>query len=296
MSPGVRLICATAALIACAIATAHAQPTDAASEKVVRDAERLADLLFPESHDWARVAELPVLATREFDQSLASALGREYDASPAAEAVCVMINMFMDDTPRGQFHVLAREGPGTPDVLYVGSQPCAEGDWTVIWTKSHPAIRLPGRAFRIRLGPEPRVVMFESGCCADPNELFGVRDPFAPAGRIWIRGIRSTKWLDLPLQTRVEQRDLVFRRELVLRWKPVDDDRYNEDLSRFLGTAAFGSIARRFLPGVTARQIGAYTDPGGTQWALVTIDNEFEYLAEHTVFTMDLGWTKLESE
>jgi hypothetical protein len=260
---------------------------------------QLADLLFPESKSWRSIDQLPVLETRRYYQQLSEAYGDFLARTPSSQVVCELSRLFF--TPAGEaktFHVFPGADVEHDDLIYTGDAECTEGGKTIVWKNfriwsRQQAFSIAGQAIRFSSIPKPRAVMFEAGCCADPINQFSIRDPFS--GR-WFGRFRVAKALDLPAGLQPDDRINTYDHDLILRSAPVVDDKYDVAMSHRLGSAVFGSVVRKFLPGISARQMTTYTDTAATRWLLIAIDQAYDAKAYYTALPSDVGWVKADTQ
>lgn len=189
-------------------------------------------------------------------------------------------------------------GANRRDLIYAGPSGCDEGSLTLVWqdylaADVRPPLEISGIALRIAVEADPVFLSFIGGCCADPMNEFVLRRPLPLRRRMWLDSVRVHNTLLLPDGIVADRRDIVFDREFVLRRAPVEDDAYDEAASGFHGHAVFGTGLRKFMPGVTARQLGRFRDEAGSVFALVRVDREAGAKAIYSVVPIDVGWVRV---
>ena len=60
----------------------------------------------------------------------------------------------------------------------------------------------------------------------------------------------------------------------------------------YLSAAAFGNVARKYLPGIDATQLATYRDATGANWSLVLVTRQEDPRAFYTALPVNLGWIK----
>lgn len=305
----------TLALVLLLASALHAQPATGTT-RYTGEAEwtaRLAGLLYPESTSWTTISSLtpsgPFAPGNERDVDwprVAEALGKQAAVQFRAEGFCIEAGILLSADARDRLHTVDIETNGKRDLLYSGANPCLEGALTVIWrdylsygrvNRSDAPRILSGQAMRVATGPAPRVLLFVGGCCADPMSEFAVIDPGSADPsvhrRFWLDRVSVANVLALPAGMVAEARDIQFPGELILRGEPVEDDAYDAGRSDFLEAAVFGTIIRKFLPGVTAHQLATFTDSDGRHFALVRLDRTARARAYSTALPSDVGWVRI---
>ena len=127
---------------------------------------------------------------------------------------------------------------------------------------------------------------------------FALVDPTPTVPRVprqfWLARVRVPNELVLPAGIVADARDLVFAHDLVLRSEPFENDAYDGNRSGFLEAAVFGTTIHKFLPGVTAHQLGTFTDAAGQRFALVRIDRGAGSKAYYSALPSDVGWVRVD--
>ena len=97
-------------------------------------AKRILDLLYPQSAGWTRLGVFPHPSPHLFDDPIhVETLGNFDRLQTGTDRCSPMLRMFLDRARRNWFRAANVFGSGDDDLVYAGPQPCAEGDWTIIW-------------------------------------------------------------------------------------------------------------------------------------------------------------------
>jgi len=163
------------AMLALATGGAHA---DGLSVK------RILDLLYPQSVAWTRLGAFAHAPPHLFDDPIhVETLGNFNRLQTDADRCAPMLRMFLDRARRNRFRAANVFGSGDDDLVYAGPQPCAEGDWTIIWrhglnaTAQVSVVILESEVQRIVAGAAPKAVGVAGGCCGDPWNYYCLYDP-----------------------------------------------------------------------------------------------------------------------
>ena len=189
-----------------------------------------------------------------------------------------MLRMFLDRTRRIRFRAANVFGSGDDDLVYAGPQPCAEGDWTIIWRHGlnysvrASVIILNGEVQRVQAGPQPKAVGVAFGCCADPWSYYCLYDPIPQAICTAIPGA-----LIIPQRTRLARSEVTLRQEVKLLPSPnakiEDGDPYMPPVRP---------------AGTKAEQLLLVVDAAGRSWGLVRVAATDTELSGRVEFLV--GW------
>jgi hypothetical protein len=171
---------ATCAALAVAVAI-FGFATNAQAKDGLND--RLLALLYPQSVGWTTVSKLPHPPAALLEDPVAVEELGGYEPFRPQSGCNPLIRMFVGHHVIDGFHVANLYGAGNSDLIYTGNNPCAEGDWTVIWrngvhlAKGQPPTVLGTIVWRILPGSELKAVTVSAGCCDDPWTYYCLYDP-----------------------------------------------------------------------------------------------------------------------
>jgi hypothetical protein len=188
------------ALLICALAVCgNSQAHVAEDVSDAAGAQQLADVLFPETHEWRSINSFPHPAMPELDSLLGpmiAKLPRDFarDVSCSITERLIRTPDFIAELHQGDIF-----GPGDDDFVYVGENPCAEGDITIVWRHVREPSRMISLAIRTRVlrVDEPSGVRFsevEAGCCAEVTDHYRISD----LSQVHQRAVGIFKGLTIP--------------------------------------------------------------------------------------------------
>lgn len=288
-----------------------AQQQDALSSKP--DHFLVLTVLFPETADWKRVADVPVMRRAELERienRLRDAFMRSPLYRPTNEPGCSFIDGIFDPSSayEGQFHHIDLNADGHDDIIYVGSSICEGGDSaTVIWFAEGNGFRVPQRylwkfeVLRIGRGNPAGVASVEVGCCASPYDVYSMGTISSPTyGRKYKNEMNSSGTLTMAKGTVLPSSmigPLEFRgtgAEFALRSSPEVKDEYDEMASGAAYYAVFGNILSKYLAGCSGTVVGSNGRDGQNLWYFVVLDrfDNGQRFRTHTPFEVNAGWVK----
>jgi len=253
---------------------------------------RIADLLFPETTAWQTPDELPALGRDDLTSELAETLRL---AAPFPGPCSETEELLGQVDAASRIH---RFGIDQADdgLIYSDNSSCGEGDVTIVWRRVEKriftSIHFPARVLKLRGGGRPRFTAVEVGCCANPIDQYHVYEWLRGSGIRHVTDVASAKMLEIPESAVLERQTLNFEGEVTLRISPELSDAWDPEQSEVEGTAIFGNIARKYLPGIAASEILAYRDPAGRSWALVLVPQWWNARAYYNGFVVNVGWVQ----
>lgn len=262
------------------------------------DPAQLALVLYPQAAHWLPLAKLPAPTQARFDE-IRWLLRKHYleqlpADSPEESPDCSFITRALyEQNSTEHFYQADLNADGAPDLLYSGTAQCREGALSLIWYGaangwfSGQVSRSPGELLFIQRQPKAQFVDYMAGCCGDPIESYalGERQPAQARDRVPVS-------LQLPGLITPVSGQLTATGGVTLRTSPERQDAYNQGWSGNFGTAMFGNISRRYLPGAGLQQLQRYEDAQGVQWLLVRMDKDSDVLAVHNPLNVTIGWVE----
>lgn len=259
------------------------------------DTDVLAELLFPASADWLKVSSLPTVTDEQWADifpELKAALARQPESVLWGSETnvdftgCAMDRLF-DRTVEWygldtSYRAADVNEDGIEDILFSGSNPCAEGGLGVIWYgDGRGAYQVKAREtvlrhiVKLKPGPGgPLKLTFEPGCCGDFIDEYyqdGAGEPDKYVGKIKAFNFREkAAILNQPLLNK----RIIFKNWAELRESPEIKNEYYAEFSAGMGYLVVGNIltiVSSFYNEAPCRGTLLHYNPGG-DWALVVLD------------------------
>ena len=161
----------------------------------------------PETQAWRPIGSFSAPSSRDVDGLLATLIAKlpknvENDFECSVPDRLMHVPAFVERLHQGDIF-----GPGDDDLVYVGENPCAEGDIALVWRHVHDPSRLASFAINATLLriDEPSGARFsevQRGCCAEPTDDYYIVD-LSGAHQ---RAVGVFKSLDIPAGSRPARR------------------------------------------------------------------------------------------
>lgn len=257
---------------------------------------RVGDAVFAAARTWTSVEKAPhpaaewLKANRE---RLRNELVREEPGFELEGPDCsFVLRALYESSDVAPFHLVDVDADGNVDLVYAGPAHCAEGEVSVVWNGAPGIVRwgvrsLRGLALRVAPGPEIGILAVEHGCCAALTDRFFTWSTRAhDRDEVVVHG-----GFDVPEGARMAPAKATAPGFLSLRYAPSVADRLDEGESHHAAHAAFGNVARGYLPGATAALLGAWTPQGGgPEWVLVRVEDD--HLSYYAPTGVTVGWVE----
>jgi hypothetical protein len=260
---------------------------------------KVSALLYPETKSWTPVNKMKV-PTEAYLRKYETQFRKAYNKSKISKEEweskgCSFINRIFSEEfhfPKN-FYIQDLDSDGYMDVIYTGSNQCAEGNSTVIWFGARNGFVIKQDilwqvlTIRIKEGSPVRLSSVEVGCCGS------VKDEYYIGTLLNIRnqGIRSiTRTTYLPTPDEKIVPFIAKDGELVLRSTPAVNDLYDENESGFVDAAVFGNVLTKLLPGCSGNIVGRYIDKESKPWLFVILDEKCNVLRTHVPYSVSAGW------
>jgi hypothetical protein len=242
-------------------------------------AKNVLDLLYPQSAGWTRMSTFPHPPPHLFDDPIhVETLGYFDRLGIDADRCSPMLRMFLDHARRNRFRSANVFGPGDDDLVYAGSKPCAEGDWTIIWrhgvsyTTQTSVIILDSEVQRVLAGPEPKAIGVAPGCCGDPWSSYCLYEPIPHETCTAVPDA-----LAIPHRARLARGEVTLDKDTKLLPAPNATFEPGDPYQPPVRTA-----------GTTAEQLMVVSDSAGKSWRLVKVAAKPNELSGTVSFVV--GW------
>lgn len=244
-------------------------------------AEKVLNLLYPQSISWVSLDSLPRAPTSFLDYPPEiEMLGRAAALRDQPDRCSPMLRMFAGNHAIDHLRQGNLFGTGDHDLIYDGLNPCAEGSWAVIWPsglslgKKPDAIVLRGELWRVLPGTKLKAAGVLPGCCGDPWSQYCLYDPVP-----YMSCTAAATDLALPDGAKAERKLVVISRGVELQVEPNSDDSHSEyDPYQPPHIAA----------GTRGKQLLLVADDAGRIWRLVQVQDHLHRRAAGPTYL--LGW------
>jgi len=247
-------------------------------------AQQVADVLFPETQGWLSINSFPHPATPELD-SLLGAMIAKLPEYMTRDVSCSFVERAMRQ-PTFQAHLYQGNifGSADDDLVYVGSEECGEGDFTIAWQHVHDPARMTSlviysRILRLDPASPSHFTDVARGCCATITDDYHIAD----LAGAHVRAVGVLKGFGIPMGSRVAPGPIRLKKESPTYILPPTDP------SRRKAEPAIdedGTIIS-FGAGASGDVLMAYRDSAGKLWRLVEIG---------TKSASDAGWISDEAK
>jgi len=231
--------------------------------------DRIADILFPEAHDWQRVDDLPVVTASELGaQLLEQMFSKKSGVSVADDIGCSFRGRMM--------HLLGLDqslrrgdvfGPGDDDLVYVGPNPCGEGQVSIIWRHVHDPSKMSGIIWSaeliIKLSSGGRIIDLEQ------NEGHGTYY-ISASNSVKERSVDVFDGLEIPAKAVPARGRVVFKQPGLLHWWPGVGVA-NTRLSEYAEDDGLDAKGETYDAGTRAEVLLSYHDASNRLWRLVRV-------------------------
>lgn len=236
----------------------------------VGDFDRMAEILFPEARAWRRIDKLPVVTAAEMDSQLVDRMfAKKSGVTGEEDFVCSFRDRLKRDLGHeGNLHRGDVFGPGDDDLVYGGSEPCSEGNISIIWRHVHDPEKMSAfrwsRIIRLEASTSPHAVDVEIGCCATAYNIFHISALLGgPARSVYVLNN-----LEIPEDADEASGRVLFKQRTLLRWWPREATvNPNEDFD--LG--GFNVNGQAYPSGTEGELLMSYHDVSGKLWQLVRV-------------------------
>jgi hypothetical protein len=233
-------------------------------------AERLADVLFPQSVAWQAVAELPQIPVSQITPQF-----KERLAEVADECTAQMIKKpgWPDKTPLRRGSLFVR---GESDILYIGLSDCHEGDDTLIWRHTGATTHLsevgtPGQLLRIETSGDHRFTLLRAACCAEVTDDYLIGKDFPSL--LQSVSVLRTDYLPfvIPANATSDTGHIVLKRDVLLSSAPRPPTAREASALETLRGLGAEDVLRSIRAGTHVETLLRAPDAAGRYWILVEI-------------------------
>lgn len=266
------------------------------------DYDRILTTLFPKTASWIPVNSLPRLNPEEVKKLqpeltrafLASKLNDSEDRNDFIKRLFFNAN----STILYRFDV---DVDGGEDIVYAGE--CFGATWntTIIWFNGDKDFIIRQgqwwamEALRIAPGKPAFLGSVAPGCCGEMDEYYQ-GDSNNPKGMPSRSGVaepaRVYQSTIIPSTILKPTKFTAPDDDLVLRYSPEIDDKYNVNISRGMDCAVFGNILAKYIAGCWGTILGEKRDKDGGRWYFVRLDEKCLALRSHYPYNVNAGWIK----
>ncbi len=267
------------------------------------DYDRILTILFPETASWIPVKTLPRLTSEEV-KKLQPELSQAFLGSKLNDSekrMDFIRGLFFDlkSTTLYRFDV---DVDGREDIMYVGE--CFGASWytTIIWFNGEKGYVIKQKQWwtdemlRISPGKLALVGSVGPGCCGEMDEYYK-GDFDQPEGKpSFYSGltepVKVFQRTAIPSSILKPMKFMAPDQELVLRYSPEINDKYEPGISKYLCCAVFGNILAKYIPGCSGTILGEERDKDGGRWYFVHLDEKCIPLRWHFPYEVNAGWIK----
>ena len=231
----------------------------------------LADILVPETRAWRSIDSFPHPSLGALD-SLLDAMIAKLPGDLANDVSCSITERLMR-TPNfiAGLHRGDIFGRSDDDFVYVGEDPCAAGDITIVWRNVHDLPRMTSMATHTRVlrVDEPSGARFsgvETGCCAELTDHYRISN----LSEVHQRSVGVFKGLTIPTGSRPAGGiiDLGMDKSTSLYLSPAEAARPETATKDENGDVQSFEVRGR------GEVLMTYRDPTGMLWSLVEIGDK----------------------
>jgi len=244
----------------------------AETPSVSLSSQGLADILLPETRAWRSIDSFPHPSLDELDGLLGSMIAKlprelANDVSCSITERLIRTPEFIAGLHQGDIF-----GQTDHDFVYVGENPCGEGDITIAWRHVHDSSQIISLAIRARMlrvdeAPGARFSEVEAGCCAEVTDHYRISD----LTEVHQRAVGVFKGLAVPAGSRPAsgQIDLGMDLSTQLYMSPADaahpESAAKDENGEIMSFAVHGG----------GEILMTYRDPAGKLWNFVEIGGKF---------------------
>jgi hypothetical protein len=287
---------AAAIILATLAATCPAQQPDPTGDPLY-----VSDTLFPESRGWTPLSSTPSLSEKEL-ASIKAQLEQAYRVSDDFDPGCPFVERVFKSPNVSAFHRVDVDNDGIPDIVYSNDSVCGDGDDAVIWHGTATGyVMEPGASWSatiLRIAPDgtgiTSATLSSGGDETSTYSRGNFKDPSGNHDRTQDvdREVALVDDTAMPTTRYAHPVRFLAHGELRLRTQPAIDDAYDPSESEFLRLAAFGNVARIYLPGSGGGAVGEKT-VNGQRWLFVVMDEESDQLASNDPYVgVCAGWVQ----